>query len=135
MTPQAAAYLDKARKLLADAETMLGVGLNEAAGRNAYLAGFHAAQALLFDRLGKVLKSHHGVQAEFLRITREDKGIDGDLRAFLSRAYNLKAIADYETGPGSEISRERAAVAIETGKRFVALLAQRIEAGTTTRPT
>jgi uncharacterized protein (UPF0332 family) len=114
---------------------MLRVGLNEAAGRNAYLASFHAVQAFLFDSLGKVLKSHHGVQAEFLRTTREDKSIDGDMRAFLSRAYNLKAIADYETGPGSEISRERAAVAVEAGKRFVALLAQRIEASAKTRPT
>ena len=48
-----AALDEKARKLLADAETMLGVGLNEAAGRNAYLASFHAAQPLLFGSLGK----------------------------------------------------------------------------------
>ena len=64
MSPEAGRYLDKARKLLADGETMLAVGLNEAAGRNAYLAGFHAAQAFLFDGVGKVFKSHHGVQAE-----------------------------------------------------------------------
>jgi uncharacterized protein (UPF0332 family) len=64
LSPEAGHYLDTARKLLADGETMLGVGLNEAAGRNAYLAGFHAAQAFLFDGLGKVFKSHHGAPAE-----------------------------------------------------------------------
>jgi uncharacterized protein (UPF0332 family) len=128
LTPQAASYLEKARKLLEEADTMLGVGLNDAAGRNAYLAGFHSAQAFLFDSCGKVFKSHHGVQTEFLRLTREDPRIDTELRGFLSRAYNLKAIADYETGPGTEISRERAMAAVESGRRFVALMAQRIEA-------
>ena len=57
MTPEAKRFLEKAHKLLAEADTMLGVGLNEAAGRTAYLAGFHAAQALIFERTGKVLKA------------------------------------------------------------------------------
>ena len=99
---------------------MLGVGLNDAAGRTAYLAGFHAAQALIFQRLGKILKSHSGVQSEFLRLTRSELDAGGELRVFLSRAYNLKAIADYETGPGSEVSPERATEAVAAGKRFVA---------------
>jgi hypothetical protein len=43
-----------------------------------------------------------------------------ELRAFLGRTYNLKAIADYEIGAGSEVSPERAAEAIAAGKRFVA---------------
>ncbi len=62
MTPQAAGFLAKAGKLLGDADIMLNVGLNEAAGRTAYLADFHVAQALIFERLGKVLKTHNGVQ-------------------------------------------------------------------------
>jgi len=41
-------------------------------------------------------------------------------------AYNLKAIADYETGPGSEISAELATEAIEIAKRFVARIAELI---------
>lgn len=36
-------FLAKAAKLLNEAEMMLSVNLNEAAGRSAYLAGFHAA--------------------------------------------------------------------------------------------
>ena len=75
---------------------MLGVDLHEDAGRAAYLASFHAAQALLFDKTGKVFKTHKGVQAEFLRLTKDDPRWGSDLRVFLSQAYNLKAIADYE---------------------------------------
>ena len=108
---------------------MLGVELNDAAGRTAYLAGFHAAQAFIFERVGKVLKSHKGVHSEFLRLTKDDPRMDHALRTFLSRTYNLKAIADYETGPGSDISAERATEAVENGKRFVAHFAQLIAAG------
>ena len=120
MTPEASAFLAKAQHLLAEADTMLGVGLNDAAGRTAYLAGFHAAQALIFERTGKVFKSHRGVQTEFLRLTKDDPNLAVALRGFLSRTYNLKAIADYETGPGSEVSPERASEAVRTGKQFVA---------------
>ncbi len=68
MTPQAALFLEKARKLLVEADTMLSVNLNKAAGQTAYLAGFHVAEALIFERLGKVLKTHNGVQtAERIR--------------------------------------------------------------------
>lgn len=97
---------------------MLGAGLNDAAGRTAYLAGSHAAQAFIFERDGRVFKTHRGVQAEFLRLTKDDPRVDRETRSFLSRSYNLKAIADYETGPGSEISAERAAAAVKDGKRF-----------------
>ncbi len=118
MTPQAANYLEKARKLLADADRMLNVGLSDAAGRAAYLAGFHVAQAFIFERLGKVYKTQKGVQTEFLRLTKSEPDVDSELRSFLVHAYNLKAIADYETGPGAEISAELAAPAVQNAKRF-----------------
>jgi uncharacterized protein (UPF0332 family) len=70
MTPQSASFLEKAHKLLAHADKMLDVGLTEDAGRTAYLAGFHVVQAFIFERLSKVLKTHRGVQTEFLRLTR-----------------------------------------------------------------
>ena len=38
-----------------------------------------------------------GVQRELARLTKDEPGFDIELRAFLGRAYNLKAIADYET--------------------------------------
>jgi uncharacterized protein (UPF0332 family) len=99
LTPQAAAFLAKGDKALREGRAMLEAGFNEAAGRSAYLAAFHAAQALVFERIGRVLKTHHGVGNEFLRLTKEEAGVDAPLRIFLSQAYNLKAIADYEIGP------------------------------------
>lgn len=120
MTPEAASFLEKAKKLLAHADTMLTADLNDDAGRTAYLAGFHAAQAFIFEHMGKTFKTHKGVQMEFLRLTKNDKRVPDNLRIFLSQAYNLKTIADYETGPGSEITLERAAAAVETSKQFVA---------------
>ena len=128
MTPEASAFLAKARHLLAEADTMLGVGLNDAAGRTAYLADFHAAQALIFERVGRVFKSHRGVQSEFLRQTKDDPNLTVALRGFLSRTYNLKAIADYETGPGSDVSPQRASDAVRTGRQFVAHIEARLAA-------
>jgi uncharacterized protein (UPF0332 family) len=119
LTPQAAEFLAKAHKLLREAHTMLGVALNEAAGRTAYLSCFHVAQALIFEREGRVPKTHNGVQSEFLRLTKDDARVDHELRLLLSRNYDLKAIADYETGPDSEISAAQAAEAVESAGRFV----------------
>ena len=120
MTPAAGRFLAKAEKLLVEAGTILAAGLNEAAGRSAYLAQFHAAPALIFERTTKVPRTHAGVQTEFLRLTKDDPRFDAALRASLSRGYNLKAIADYETGPDIEVTRERAADALHTARRFVA---------------
>jgi len=116
---QTSAYLEKARELLDQADTMLGVDLNEAAGRTAYLAGFHAAQALIFENTGRVYKTHGGLQGEFSRLVKDDPRVDDQLRAFLGRSYNLKSVADYETGPTSHVSAESAREAIQTARRFV----------------
>ena len=119
MKAQTSAYLDKSRELLDEANAILRIDLYEAAGRTAYLAGFHAAQALIFETSGRVYKSHSGVHGEFSRLVKDDPHVDDDLRAFLGRAYGLKAIADYETGPGSHVSAESARDAIATARRFI----------------
>jgi uncharacterized protein (UPF0332 family) len=113
--------------LLAEADILLVINLNEAAARTAYLAGFHAAQALISERTGRGVKSHSGVKTEFHRLVRGDARIDDKLRAFLGFAYNLKALADYQTGPGSDVSPELAAEAAETATRFVARIADLLE--------
>lgn len=127
MTPESGRFLAKSEKLLAEAEVMIGVGLNDAAGRTAYLAGFHAAQAYVFERLGGVVKTHNGLQSEFLRLTRGDDRLGPSARSFLSRAYNLKAIADYETGPDAEITPDRARSAVRGAQAFVTQVAAAIE--------
>ena len=123
MTPETGYFLAKARRLLDEAEGMLTMRYNEAAGRTAYLAGFHAAQALISDRTGRAVKTHGGVRTEFHRLIRGDSRFDDTLRDFLGSTYNLKAIADYETGPGSDVSPERAARAIAEARLFVVAVA------------
>jgi hypothetical protein len=62
LTPETGYFLEKARRLLGDAEAMLGMKLHDAAGRTAYLAGFHAAQAFISDvsaRVSIITKARH----------------------------------------------------------------------------
>lgn len=87
MKPETAAFLDKAREFLAKADGMLANWPDEA-GRAAYLAGLHAAQALIVESTGKTVKSHRGVQRELGRLTKDEPRFDMELRAFLGRAYN-----------------------------------------------
>lgn len=130
MTPEAARYLEKARQCLANARVSLSVHLSNDAGRGAYLAAFHAAQAFIFERTAKIAKTHQGVQSEFHRLAQAEPRIDKALPPFLGQAYNLKAVADYETGPDSDIPPERSALAIETATRFIDCIAGLIgEAG------
>ena len=88
MTPEAERILQKAAGHLERGQVMLGVSLHDDAGRAAYLATFHAAQAVIFERTGKVVKTHRGVQNEFLRLTKDDQRFTPDQRIFLSQAYN-----------------------------------------------
>ena len=117
-------HLAKARQCLANARVSLGVALTSDSGRGAYLAAFHAAQAFIFERTGRLAKTHQGVQREFHRLAKGDTGVDPRLPAFLSQAYNLKAAADYEIGPDAEIPPARAAAAIETAGSFVERIAE-----------
>ena len=90
MKPQSGAYLEKAREHLEHADRMLSVDLTEDAGRAAYLAGFHAAQALVFETHGRVFKTHSGVRSEFLRLIKDDPRVDIEIKAFLGHAYQLQ---------------------------------------------
>jgi len=49
-------------------------------------------------------------------------------RLFPGATHGLKAIADYETGPGAQVSPERAAAAVPTARRFVTRMAELVEA-------
>ncbi len=84
MTPESATYVAQADIMLSRADRMLGAGLNEDAARAAYLACFHVAQAYIFERTGKTAKTHHGVQTEFFRLTKDNAALDSELRRFLS---------------------------------------------------
>lgn len=70
MSPETGYFLDKARKLIGEADAMLTISLHDAAGRAAYLAGFHAAQALISEKTGRSVKTHIGCP---FRITQIDQ--------------------------------------------------------------
>ncbi len=89
------------------------------AGREAYLAAFHAAAALVYERTGMVTRTHRGLRAQFARIASDEPGIDQALSEFLGRAYELKSLADYGTGAEASISVATAKAAVETAARFV----------------
>ena len=103
MTPEAARFLEKARQCLADAIVYQPL-VPRIAGREAYLAAFHAAEALVYERTGKIAKTHRGLRAQFARIVRDEPSIDKPISEFLGLAYELKSLADYGTGTEAAIS-------------------------------
>jgi uncharacterized protein (UPF0332 family) len=122
MTGPTADYLHKARQALDEARAVAAIELSQAAGRAAYLAAFHAAQAFIFDATKKVAKTHSGVRSEFARLAKDHPSIDRSFPAFLAQAYNLKSIADYAIGSNANVSLAEAQEAIDEAVRFVALI-------------
>ncbi len=119
MRPETAQFLDTARNMLVRGLRMLEVDLIEDAGRAAYLAAFHAAQALIYERESRTLKTHGGVQSEFSKLIRDEPSVPADLRGFVSRAYAFKTIADYDPLTSIPPTKEDARSAIATAGRFV----------------
>jgi uncharacterized protein (UPF0332 family) len=126
MKPETAQFVDFDRDMLRRASRMSSIDLNDDAGRATYLACFHVAQAVIFEREGRVLKTHRGVQTEFNRIMKDDPRADRELAGFLSRAYKFKTVADYGFDTPIHASGDDARSALEEATRvfdaFTALL-------------
>jgi len=120
LNQQSAQFLNKAHRLIASGNIMLAAELWDASGRNAYLAAFHAAQAYIFEKTEKILKTHNGVRAEFLRLTKDLPERSDLLRNFLAQSYGLKTAADYDTEIEAEVSPERATRSLIEAKQFLA---------------
>ena len=116
------AYLAKAKACLKEAAAVAEIGFHEAAGRAAYLAAYHAAQALILAPSGKIVKTHSGARSEFARLAREDAALGRDLTSFLARTYNLKVAADYEVGSSATVTSSEAVEAIAGADKFVAAI-------------
>ncbi len=120
MKPETRNFLDKATGDLADAKKIAAIGLATVAARSAYYAAFHAAEGFVFERTGKVAKTHSGVRSEFARLTKQSPDIGKALAAFLAEAYKFKEISDYSVDPGQNVTIEEAAGAISKAERFIA---------------
>ena len=90
MTPTAADYFEKAQRDLDEARKIFSIGLAAVAARSAYYAAFHADEALIFERTGKIAKTHAGVRAEFARLTKTGPEEARALPTFLAKAYGLQ---------------------------------------------
>jgi uncharacterized protein (UPF0332 family) len=104
VTPEAEAYLEKAREDLLDARKITGIRLAKVAARSAYYAAFHAAEAFIVGRTGKIAKTHSGVRTEFARLLRETPDSGRTLLRFLAQAYKFKELGDYGIGPGAVVT-------------------------------
>jgi uncharacterized protein (UPF0332 family) len=94
--------------------------LPAAAARSAYYAAFHAAQAFIIHRTGKIAKTHSGVRSEFFRLARETPELDNALPVFLAKAYRFKEVADYDVGPDAVVTVAEADDAITSAAHFIA---------------
>ena len=94
--------------------------------RDAYLAGFHAARAAIRARTRRTAKTHRGVYRILSQLGRTEPPFAA-LALFLSQAYNMKALANYELGPGAGVPLERASDAIDRAAEFIEQVAELLE--------
>ena len=119
MTPEAVAYLETAREDLREAGMIVALPLTKAAARAAYYAMFHAAEAFIFERSGKVVKTHSGVRSEFSQLLIGAAEIDAALGRILTKGYGYKDLADYGTGRDHIVTDAEATALIDDASRFV----------------
>ena len=119
MTPEAKYYLDKARDDLDDARKIAGIDLAKVAARSAYYAAFHAAEALIVGRTGKIAKTHSGVRTEFARLLKGTPEDERELLTFLARSYKYKELSDYGVGLAATVNATEARDAIDAAALFI----------------
>ena len=124
MTPQAEASLVRARRDIDEARLIASLGLHGQAARSAYYAAFHAAEALIVERTGRIAKTHRGVHATFSRVTMDGDPGDRELWRTLPDAYRYKELADYSIDPDAIVRDTAAATLIDDATRFVARVAE-----------
>jgi uncharacterized protein (UPF0332 family) len=121
--PETADYLAKARECLDAAIKINAFPLPQVAAKEAYLAAFHAAHALIFERTGRVVKSHGGMRSMFALVTKDDPRIDRTLASLLGRAYKFKEVADYAVGSQGVVTANEAKGVIDIAQHFVDTIA------------
>jgi uncharacterized protein (UPF0332 family) len=119
MTPEVRDYLSAARQCLAEAKRLLALPMPHIAACEAYLAGYYATEAYMYQRTGKAAKTHSDLRADFASLAKDDPQIPGELVTFPAKAYELKSLADYAINPAPKITDHDATAAIETADRFV----------------
>jgi uncharacterized protein (UPF0332 family) len=109
-----------AREALAGADEILAnTSLTKIAAREAYVAALHAARAVIFERTGRVAKTHTGTHTEIGRLARSDPRIDSQFAPFLKAAFDAKINSDYGEGRAVATTIEDARAFVATATRLV----------------
>jgi hypothetical protein len=74
---------------------------------------------LIFERTGKVAKTHRGVHSEFARLAKDDPNIDKSFPVYSHTSLQSESCCRLRNRPGSIVPPQRAALAIETAGRFI----------------
>ena len=107
--------LEKSRKSLAAAATLLRDGFSESAVSRAYYAAFYLAQAALATK-DISRNKHSGVIAAFGENLTKRSILPGNLHKLLRNLYELRITSDYSIE--DEPSIEEAKEALATAKEF-----------------
>ena len=110
-------HIAKARRFLDMARLSLTGDFDEMAGRDAYLAAYHAALAYIAVHDPDAPKTHRGVHNRFSMVAKDDPRVDAEFVTFLARAIVIKNAADYSTDPN--VTKPQAEAAIATAAKFV----------------
>jgi uncharacterized protein (UPF0332 family) len=119
--PETAVFLNRAKECLADAARALPI-VPRMAAREAYLAAFQAAQAVIFERTSRVSKTHRGVRAQFARLTQDEPAVGRQMMIFLTRGYEIKAWADYGDGPEGYVIPITPTEAVDAATHFIKVI-------------
>jgi uncharacterized protein (UPF0332 family) len=118
--------LAKSRQALATEAHDLENGDPDAAANRCYYAAFYAAWAMFDARGMEKPKTHSGLIAEFGQRFVKNGPFDRELGATLGKLESLRSYADYTMDP---TPREKAELAIQAARAFVAAIASEIGTG------
>jgi uncharacterized protein (UPF0332 family) len=125
VTPETEEHLRRAQEYLNKASALLDVvHFSDEAARAAYLSVFHAAQALISERTGRIVKTHRGVRTAFARLSKDDPRLDRTFTRFLGRAYRRKEMVDYGVGQHAVVQEADARAMASEAARFVDRIAE-----------
>lgn len=119
--------LAKAQRACEQGRRVLAIDIPEQASRLAYQAMFNAAQALIFERLGRLPKTHNGVHQQFHDISRREAGLPAHLPADLSAAYQFKQRADYDDNDDDPVTTADAQMVLDRADVFVDAVARTLQ--------
>jgi uncharacterized protein (UPF0332 family) len=122
MKPETERFLAAADQALIHSARILAIDIPLQVARLSYLARFHAAQALILERTGKIAKTHKGVSRLFHKTAADEPNLSPRLAAQLSAAYYFKEAADYDVSAEREVSSERASAELAEAQAFVAAI-------------